>query len=63
MTCEEAQIYPINITPMSAAEALECIAAIKGNLESLRLLLLELHRRRGWEVLGYASWSDCALAE
>lgn len=54
---------PIDITPMSAAEARECIAAIKGNLESLRLLLLELHRRTGWEVLGYASWSDCALAE
>ncbi len=63
MTCEEAQIYPINITPMSAAEARECIAAIKGNLKSLRLLLFELHRRRGWEVLGYASWEDCALAE
>ena len=62
MTCEQAQ-YPINITQMSAQEARECIAAIKGNLESLRLLLLELHRRRGWEVLGYTSWEDCARAE
>ena len=63
MTCEAAQNSPIDITPMSAREAQECIAAIKGNLESLRLMLLELQRRRGWEVLGYASWEDCARAE
>lgn len=48
---------------MSAMEAQECINAIKGNLESLRLMLLELHRRRGWEALGYGSWEDCAKAE
>lgn len=53
----------INITPMSAMEARECINAIKGNLESLRLMLLELHRRRGWSALGYPSWEDCAKAE
>ena len=53
----------INITPMSAMEARECVNAIKGNLESLRLMLLELHRRRGWEALGYNSWEDCAKAE
>ncbi|MBW4640810.1 MAG: hypothetical protein KME05_21805 [Gloeocapsa sp. UFS-A4-WI-NPMV-4B04] len=53
----------INVTPMSATEARECINAIKGNLESLRLMLLELHRRRGWEALGYTSWEDCAKAE
>lgn len=52
-----------NITPMSAIEARSCINAIKGNLESLRLMLLELHRRRGWEALEYASWEDCAKAE
>lgn len=53
----------INVTPMSATEARECINAIKGNLESLRLMLLELHRRRGWSALGYTSWEDCAKAE
>ncbi len=53
----------INITPMSAMEARECVNAIKGNLESLRLMLLELHRRTGWEALGYSSWEDCAKAE
>lgn len=51
------------ITPMSAQEARECITAIKGNLESLRLMLLELHSRRGWEALGYNSWEDCAMIE
>ena len=63
MTLEEAQNYPINITPMSREEARECINAIRGNLESLRLMLLELHRRRGWEALGYNSWEDCAVEE
>lgn len=53
----------INITPMSAIEARECINAIKGNLESLRLMLLELHRRTGWAALGHNSWEDCAKAE
>ena len=53
----------IDITPMSAMEARECVNAIKGNLESLRLMLLELHQRRGWEALGYSSWEDCAKAE
>ena len=53
----------INITPMSAMEARECVNAIKNNLESLRLMLLELHRRTGWEALGYSSWEDCAKAE
>lgn len=59
----EPQAQPINITPMSAQEARECIAVIKGNLESLYLMLLDLHRRRGWEALGYASWEDCATEE
>lgn len=63
MTLEEAQNYPINITPMSREEARECINAIRENLESLRLMLLELHRRRGWESLGYDNWEDCAVEE
>jgi len=29
------------------------VDAIKGNLESLRLMLLQLHRREGWKALGY----------
>lgn len=53
----------INITPMSAQEARECIAAIRANLESLRLMLLDLYRRRGWSALGYDNWEDCAVQE
>lgn len=53
----------INITPMSKQEARECVSAIKENMESLRLMLLELHRRRGWEALEYDSWEDCATKE
>lgn len=53
----------IDVTLMSATEARECINAIKGNLESLRLMLLELYRRRGWSALEYTSWEDCAVAE
>ncbi|MBW4638124.1 MAG: hypothetical protein KME05_07790 [Gloeocapsa sp. UFS-A4-WI-NPMV-4B04] len=53
----------INVTPMSATEARECTNAIKGNLESLRLMLLELYRRKGWLALEYANWEDCAVAE
>ncbi len=54
---------PKNITPMSEQEAWECVSAIKENMESLRFMLLELHRRRGWEALGYDSWDDCATQE
>lgn len=48
---------------MTAEEARECVDAIKGNLESLRLMLLELYQRRGWEALQYASFEECAKAE
>lgn len=54
---------PINVTPMSAQEARECVATIKHNLESLGAMLLDLDRRRGWEALGYASFRECAVTE
>lgn len=50
-------------TPMPAQEARECVDAIKGNLESLRAMLLDLHRRRGWEAIGYANFREFAIAE
>lgn len=53
----------INITPMTAEEAREWVDAIKSHLESLRGMLLELHRRQGWVALGYTSWRACAIAE
>jgi hypothetical protein len=54
---------PENIIPMTAQQARECADAIKGNLESLRFMLLDLQRRRGWEALGYSTWRECAQAE
>lgn len=54
---------PINITPMTAEEAQECVTAIKSNLESLGAMILDLERRRGWEALGYSSFRECAMAE
>jgi hypothetical protein len=52
---------PINITPMSAQEARECVAAIQGSLESLGAMLLDLERMLGWEALGYASFREYAV--
>lgn len=59
----ETQNTAIDITPMTVQEARECADAIKGNLESLRLMLLQLHRREGWKALGYSSWRECAQKE
>lgn len=53
----------INVTPMTPEEARECTEAIKRDLESLRLKLLSMERRRGWEALGYSSWREWAAAE
>lgn len=48
---------------MTAEEARECIAEIKGHLNNIRLLLLELDERRGWEALGYSSIRQCMVGE
>ena len=48
---------------MTAEEARQCIKEIKGHLNSVRKLLLELEERRGWEVLGYKSLRHCMLSE
>lgn len=60
---ESFQDAAIDITPMTEEEARQCADAIKGNLESLRSMLLDLQRRRGWEALGYSSWRECATSE
>lgn len=48
---------------MTADEARDVVQQINSHLNSARKLLLDLHERRGWEALGYASWRDCATAE
>lgn len=60
---EATSSQPFDQRSMSCEEAREIIDAIKGNADSLRLMLLELHRRRGWEALGYTSFIECAKAE
>lgn len=33
------------------------------HLNQARKLILELHEREGWKVLGYGSWRDCVMNE
>lgn len=48
---------------MTWAEARQCVEAIKQHVVSLRRHLVDLHDRRGWEVLGYSSVTACLVAE
>ena len=48
---------------MTALEARQLIEEIKGHLNSIRVLLLDLDERRGWEALGYQSMRQCMLTE
>ena len=48
---------------MTAAQAQQCVEAIKNHAVSLRTLLVELDDRRGWEALGYSSMTACMVAE
>jgi len=48
---------------MTAEEARRCIDEIKTYLNSVRVLLLNLDERRGWEALGYKSIRQCLKAE
>lgn len=48
---------------MTADEARRVIDGIREGLENVRTLLLDLHEREGWRVLGYESFVACAEAE
>ena len=48
---------------MTEAEARQCIAAIKGDVVSIRTRLVDLEERRGFEALGYPNISACMKAE
>ena len=48
---------------ITALEARQLIEQIKGHLNSIRVLLLDLDERRGWEVLGYQSMRQCLIGE
>lgn len=51
------------VSMMTEPEARECVTKINGHMDSARALLLDLYERRGWVALGYASWSECSVAE
>lgn len=48
---------------MSKSEARKCVETIRSNSISIRLLVLELDERRGWQALGYSSMTACLVAE
>lgn len=48
---------------MTEPEARECIQQVHDNLMDTRELLLDLHDRSGWKVLGYDSWEKCVTSE
>lgn len=59
----ETAVDAIVVASMSAEEARQCIDQIKTHLNSVRVLLLDLDSRRGWEALGYKSIRQCLKAE
>lgn len=57
---------PVNITPMTAAEARECTELIRKDLatiETIQVRLLDMERRQGFKALGYSSWREWATKE
>jgi len=58
----ETPATTINI-PMSKEEARDKTEQIRTNIASTRYLLLEMHDREGWKVLGYGSWREYGQIE
>lgn len=57
---------PVNVTPMTAAEARECTELIRKDLatiETIQVRLLDMERRQGFKALGYSSWREWATKE
>jgi hypothetical protein len=61
----ESEPLKIEVLPsvMSKSEARQCVETIRSNSISIRLLVLELDERRGWQALGYSSMTACLVAE
>jgi hypothetical protein len=59
----QATINVSVVVPMTEQEARAQIAAINAGIQSIRLLLGELDKRKGWAALGYSSMRECMLAE
>jgi len=56
------EVYLIN-TRMTVDEARVCINIIRSCYRQARVMLLDLHERRGREVLGYKNWRECVVGE
>jgi len=63
LTIDVTPTEPKNITPMTEDEARESIKRVNQGIASIRLELLELHRRQGWKALGYSSLKEFAAGE
>lgn len=48
---------------MTATEARECVNVVKNHLHDARQKAWELHERKGWQALGYATFKECCHAE
>lgn len=53
----------IVLRKMTFDQARQCADEIKSGISNIGKKLLELHDGDGWEILGYASWRECAMVE
>jgi len=49
--------------PLTRADAHAFVTSIKSRIGDIRGMIVELHDRLGWKVLGYDSWDKCVKAE
>lgn len=48
---------------LTEIEARRLVDEIKADISSVSGKLLEFYERKGWQVLGYPSWRECAMTE
>ena len=53
----------LTVVVMTKDEADECVRAIRSASHVIRELLIDLHERDGWRVLGYESFAACVQQE
>ena len=52
-----------DLAPLTKADALAFVKSIKSRMGDVRGMIVELHNRLGWKVLGYDTWDACVKAE
>ena len=53
----------LTTSPLSKDDARAFVESIKTRIGDIRKMLIELHDRFGWKVLGYDSWEACVTEE